>query len=647
MAFIISAFSDEIDENFDTQLKAVKKFGIKHIEIRGVDGKNISELTLNEVRDVKTALDREDVKVSAIGSPIGKIGITDPFEPHFEKFKEIIETAKILDTKYIRIFSFYIPEGEKPEDYRDEVMRRMKAFADEAEKQGVVLLHENEKGIYGDLGVRCLDIFKTINSPNLRATFDPANFIQSGDVAYPYAFCMLEPYIEYMHIKDALFSGEVVPSGEGNGRVKDILMCLKNKDIFTTLEPHLGNFKGLEALEQNDDFKNLPTAGEKTFKIAFDAYKTIVDYVVSHQPHEMKIPEILKTVSGEDVKTAKDWETFRREEILRLFETHVYGVRSVERPCDLAFEQVQTKDCSSYICETMKMTYGGVQSKFYLAMPKDAKEPLPVFVYPLLSGQEKNHDMHDENCLIIPFKYIVSRGYAVAVMPVNNIDPDICESIKNLPDGVHAVYDRYRNDASWGTISAWAWGMSRVADYLETDSRFDKTKMIALGHSRGGKTALWAGATDTRFAMAVSSCSGAVGAAISRKNTGETVADINRIFPHWFCDNFKKYGFSEQNLPVDQHMLLALMSPRPVYVSSATTDLWACPQNELLSCRLADDAYKLYGKNGLVCDGNPQPDVCYHDGEIGYHIHTGPHLIRQPDWEKYIDFADKKLIGRK
>lgn len=645
MAFILSAFSDEIDENFNKQLAAVKDFGINYIEIRGVDGKNISDLTHEEILEVKAALDREKVKVSAIGSPIGKIGITDPFEPHFEKFKDIIETAKILDTKYIRIFSFYIPDGEKPENYRDEVMHRMKAFADEAEKQGVILLHENEKGIYGDRGVRCLDIFKTVSSPNLRATFDPANFLQSGDVPYPFAYAMLEPYIEYMHIKDALFSGEVVPGGEGAGRVKEILMSLRDKEIFTTLEPHLGNFKGLEALEQNDDFKKLPTAGEKTFKIALDAYRKIAQEAMTENFHEMKIPEILKTVSGENVETAKDWETFRREEILRLFETQVYGVRSVERPCDLAFKRVSEndRDFETYRFEAMKMTYGGAESPFYLAVPKNAEKPFPVFVYPFLQGQESVYDIYDENCPIVPYKYIISRGYAVAVLPVRGIDPDICESIKNLPDGVHAVYDRYRNDASWGTISAWAWGLSRVADYLETDSRFDKTKMIVLGHSRGGKTALWAGATDTRFAMAVSSCSGAVGAAISRKNTGETVADINRIFPHWFCDNFKKYGFSEQNLPVDQHMLLALMSPRPVYVSSATTDLWACPENELLSCRLAGDAYEIYGKKGLVCDGQPQPDVSYHDGEIGYHIHTGPHLIRQPDWEKYIDFADKKL----
>ena len=226
--FIISGFSDEIDPMIEKQFKHLNMLGISYFEPRGIDGKNIADLDDAEVASLKERMDRYGIKVSSIGSPIGKIGINDPFETHLEKLKRVIKIAKAMGTTYIRVFSFFIPKGDSAEDYRDEVMSRMKKMVELAEKENVILLHENEKEIYGDVAERCLDILKTINSPNLKAVFDPANFIQCGQKVYPDAFELLKPYIEYMHIKDAVENGGVVPAGYGIGSVKKIISDLKN-----------------------------------------------------------------------------------------------------------------------------------------------------------------------------------------------------------------------------------------------------------------------------------------------------------------------------------------------------------------------------------------------------------------------------------
>lgn len=278
MPFTLSAFADEIDEMLDIQIEGIKRHGIDYIEARGIDGKNVSDYTPEEMKTVKKRLDEKNVKVSAIGSPIGKIGITDDFESHLEKFKNTLELARILETKYIRLFSFYIPDGEEPKKYRDEVLKRMDTFVKTAEGSGIILLHENEKGIYGDNAERCFDILESIGNNILRATFDPANFIQCGETTYPYAYELLKDHIEYMHIKDAKESGEVMPAGDGKGHIKEILKNLKNRGYngFLSLEPHLGNFSGLAELEKNDTYKDLPKAGEKTFALAVNSLKNIL-----------------------------------------------------------------------------------------------------------------------------------------------------------------------------------------------------------------------------------------------------------------------------------------------------------------------------------------------------------------------------------
>lgn len=275
--FIISGFSDEIDENIDKQFEHLNKLGISYFEPRGINGKNISELSDSEVLALKEKMSRYGIKASSIGSPIGKIKITDDFDEHMALLARVIKTAKALGTDYIRIFSFFIPEGEW-DKHRDEVMRRMKAMTALAEKEGVTLLHENEKEIYGDIASRCLDIVKTVDSPSLRCVFDPANFVQCGQKTYPDAYEMLRPYLIYMHIKDALTDGSVVPAGLGAGSLREIIKALYDSGYegFLSLEPHLGSFKGLEALELSGKMLELEQSSPDKFTLASDALKKII-----------------------------------------------------------------------------------------------------------------------------------------------------------------------------------------------------------------------------------------------------------------------------------------------------------------------------------------------------------------------------------
>nr|WP_207754192.1 sugar phosphate isomerase/epimerase family protein [Caldicoprobacter guelmensis] len=263
-------------------MDVLEQHGIGYIEMRGVYGKSIVQYSLDEVKDIKRKLDERGFKISAVGSPIGKIGILDDFEPHLKLFKHTIEIAKILETNYIRMFSFYIPKGDDPAKYRDEVLRRWEEFIKAAQGTGLTLLHENEKDIYGDTAERCLDLLKTLNCEYVKFTFDPANFVQCDVETYPHAFNLLKDYIAYMHIKDALYSNHsVVPAGYGDGRVKEILAELYNMGYegFLSIEPHLGNFVGFSQLEQGMVDPNLPEGGPKLFGVAASALKKILSEI--------------------------------------------------------------------------------------------------------------------------------------------------------------------------------------------------------------------------------------------------------------------------------------------------------------------------------------------------------------------------------
>ena len=276
----ISGFSDEISADINTQFEAFKRLGISYFEPRGIDGKNISTLTEDEAKELLSKMNEYSIKASSIGSPVGKIDISDDFEPHFEMFKNVVTIAKILGAKYIRIFSFYNREDWN-EETRCEVIKRLHTLLDYAKENGGVLLHENEKDIYGETIDTCLELMKELSCDNFKAVFDPANFVQAGQDTKK-AYELLKPYIAYMHIKDSLANGDIVPAGDGNGNIEYILDdLLKNGyDGFISLEPHLGSFEGLAELELDDKMTKLEKGGEHTFRIAYNALENIIDKII-------------------------------------------------------------------------------------------------------------------------------------------------------------------------------------------------------------------------------------------------------------------------------------------------------------------------------------------------------------------------------
>ena len=277
----ISGFSDEISSDVTVQFETLNRLGIKYFEPRGIDGKNISELNDEEVEKLKRKMNDFGISASSIGSPVGKIKLTDDFEKHFELFKRIVKTAKMLDTKYIRIFSFYHDGDEWTEKEKEQVFAQLRQMIAYAKENDIILLHENEKDIYGDTKERCLEIMQELYCDNFKAVFDPANFVQCGqDTKKCYA--VLRDYIEYMHIKDAKLSdGSVVPAGSGDGNIGYILdnLFACGYDGFLSLEPHLGSFEGLASLEIDDKMEKLPKGGEGTFTLAYNELKAILNNI--------------------------------------------------------------------------------------------------------------------------------------------------------------------------------------------------------------------------------------------------------------------------------------------------------------------------------------------------------------------------------
>ena len=241
--FTVSGFADEIGSDFGKQLDVLTELGIDHLDLRGVKGTNVLDFSEEQTRRIQRELDERDVGVTSIGSPIGKIGIEDPFEPHLDRFEDAIEAAKTFDTEYIRLFSYYIPEDDDPKDHREEVLRRTRETVKRAEEAGVTLLHENEKDIYGDTPGRCRDLLTTIDSANFRAIFDPANFLEVGVQPYPEGLLDLIEYVEQLHVKDAQFGerGAIEPAGKGDGEISATIQALQRRgfDGPASLEPHL------------------------------------------------------------------------------------------------------------------------------------------------------------------------------------------------------------------------------------------------------------------------------------------------------------------------------------------------------------------------------------------------------------------------
>nr|WP_300766079.1 sugar phosphate isomerase/epimerase [uncultured Acetatifactor sp.] len=291
----ISGFADEIAEDVDTQFRVLNKLDIRYFEPRGIDGKNIAELSDGEVAALKEKMERCGIKASSIGSPIGKIRLDEDFQAHFEKFQRVVDIAERLDAGYIRMFSFYPPERpdsaagegdgaahEWTAGEREEVIRRLRRMTAYAGERDVVLLHENEKGIYGDTAERCADLMRELGCRHFQAVFDPANFVQCGQDTKE-AYEALRSFIAYVHVKDARAEdGNVVPAGAGDGNVGHILKGLLDSGYegYLSLEPHLGSFSGLADLELDDKMQNLPQGGEGTFTLAYRALEAILDKII-------------------------------------------------------------------------------------------------------------------------------------------------------------------------------------------------------------------------------------------------------------------------------------------------------------------------------------------------------------------------------
>ncbi len=390
--------------------------------------------------------------------------------------------------------------------------------------------------------------------------------------------------------------------------------------------------------------------------------------------HEEKVPDYtlpdpLVMTDGTKVDSAETWRTKRRPEILELFRKHVYGRAPIDKPKEMTFRifdldrsALNGKAVRRQVTVNFTGKDDGPSMDILIYLPAAAKGPVPTFVLlnfggnhtinpdPAIrlstrwmrGGKKAAEDSRGNSSSSYPVEKILARGYGLATIYYGDIDPDYHDGFKN---GVHPVFDKLvdgkRAPDAWGSICAWAWGLSRAMDYFETDKDIDQSRIAVLGHSRLGKTSLWAGASDERFAIVISNNSGCGGAALSLRHYGETVKRINNSFPHWFCDNFKKFNDKENLLPVDQHMLIALMAPRPVYAASADQDLWADPRGEFLSCKNAGPVYKLLGLDGLEVEQMPALDEPVQKGRIGYHVRTGGHALTEYDWLRYIDFADK------
>lgn len=383
------------------------------------------------------------------------------------------------------------------------------------------------------------------------------------------------------------------------------------------------------------------------------------------------VPDVLKAADGTTIATAEQWRAVRRPELLEFFAREMYG-RSPARPAAVLVEaeappaeMLGGKAIREQVAIRLNGRPDGRAIHLLLVRPKAATGPVPVFVAINFPG---NHAITDDPGILEskvpmsgaggklgiaprgtearrwPLETLIDRGYAVATFARGDLDPDRKDG---FADSIRADFPELQGRPdNFGAIAAWAWGMSRVLDYLETVPAIDVRRAVALGHSRLGKAALWAGANDERFAVVISNESGAGGAKLFRRAVGEDITRLNTVFPHWFCENFRKYNGRDAALPFDQHEVIALIAPRPVYVGSAQADRNADPEGEFAGAKLAEPAYRLLGADGLPAATWPpvgEPSM----GRIGYHVRPGAHDVDPFDWACYLDFADKHLRAAK
>jgi hypothetical protein len=386
------------------------------------------------------------------------------------------------------------------------------------------------------------------------------------------------------------------------------------------------------------------------------------------------LPDPLVFESGRAVRNAEDWRR-RRDEILELFRAHLFG-RSPGVP-DSSSAELLERDPAALggrsVREQVRLHFGprgGPRLDVLIYRPVAAEGSVPALLGLNFFG---NHSIHADPGILLsdqwmpddpslgiqhhratersrgarasrwPVETIVERGYALVTAYYGDLDPDYDDGFQN---GVQPLF--YREGQSrpdpdqWGAIGAWAWGLCRSLDFLESHSAIDQRRVAVIGHSRLGKTALWAAAQDERFAAAISNESGCGGAALTRRRLGETLQVMTAVFPHWLAGSFERYADREDALPIDQHMLLALVAPRPLYVASAALDLWSDPRGEFLAAKAAEPVYELLGAGCLGTDRMPEIDQPT-GSVLAYHVRSGEHDLTRWDWLQYLDFADRHL----
>jgi hypothetical protein len=387
------------------------------------------------------------------------------------------------------------------------------------------------------------------------------------------------------------------------------------------------------------------------------------------------LPSLLTTRDGTPVRTAAQWQARRRPEILGLYQDHVHGHTPKALPKELSFKLVEEDAHALGGSAHRKQIEVGFSRRpdapvlhLLLYTPAAARRPVPVFLCLHFNGNwaviddpgvrlyqtwdRKTRqrvtpaaDVRRGSSKEWDIPLVLARGYGVAVIHYGDIEPDF-EGGAGMPLGVRALFTKpgqsQRAPDDWGAIGAWAWGMSRGLDYLLKDREVDGQRVIAVGQSRLGKTVLWAGAQDQRFAMVIASCSGEGGAALSRRDFGENLDNMTSRFLYQFSENFRRYHGHWNDLPVDAHMLVALMAPRPLLLNTGSEDQWADPRGEFLAAQAASVVWALYGKKGLA-DGKQPPLDTPVLNDLAFHEHTGRHAILASDWKVFLDFADARL----
>jgi hypothetical protein len=356
------------------------------------------------------------------------------------------------------------------------------------------------------------------------------------------------------------------------------------------------------------------------------------------------LPDLL--ASGKrSITTPAQWPS-RREEILELFRATVYG-RSPGPPQQLAFELIEENPRAMDGAATLRRVdivsvQAGRTHRFQLTLfLPNRPGPAPVFLF--INNRPASHTdpTRTEKSGFWPAERLIARGYGIAAIQYGQLAPDDKDTFRN---GVIGLFDggaTGKPPYTWGALAAWGWGASRVMDYLVREARVDASRVGVVGHSRGGKAALWAGAEDPRFAIVVANESGEGGAALSRRGYGETIERITTAFPHWFTATYASFSGREAALPIDQHMLLASIAPRALYVASADEDLWADPRGEFLALAASSPAFGLFGEAAIAPDAMPPLDTPIVVGRRGYHVRTGGHDLTPYDWDRFADFADR------